>query len=148
MQAQQAAKLKDEAENPFALPPEKMKDQVHMKKVLLNSLPLIVAHEQGIALNSAARVSSSRQVLKSSSPCIVQDVSCRLGAVVKERRSLLRLSQPKEKQIEVAADACMGAASSNSRALHNHYSSTLIPEPRNSKPNHGGWVWLACTRQT
>lgn len=60
MQAQQAAKLKDEAENPFAVPPEKVKDQVHMKKLLLNGLHPIVAHEQGIALNSAARVISSR----------------------------------------------------------------------------------------
>jgi len=59
VQAQQAAKLKDEAENPFALPPEKMRDQVHMKKLLLNGLPPIVAHEQGIALTSAARVMSS-----------------------------------------------------------------------------------------
>jgi len=100
VQAQQAAKLKDEAENPFALPPEKMKDQVHMKKLLLNGLPPIVAHEQGIALNSAARVMSSREVLKSSAPCGVQDISCRLGVIVNERKTSLHLLQHREKQIE------------------------------------------------
>ncbi len=138
MQAQQAAKLKDEAENPFALPPEKMKDRVHMKKVLLNGLPPILAHEQGIALNSAARVMSSCQVLKSSLPCVVQNVLCRLGAIVNERRSSLHFLPHREKQVEVAANACMDAASSNScgssegvvteSALHNH---------------HGGSRWLA-----
>ena len=76
------AERKKVAQNPFSRPPRKMTDVVELKHLLLHNLHPIVAHEQGIALKTAAGVRMLTHPAAMpysstwSSPC----VSVRVGA--------------------------------------------------------------------